>query len=127
MIKDLGVSKRVKVITNVRKNQLIKLLLKSKLYLHTSINEHFGISIVEAMAMGCVPIVHNSGGPREFVPSNQRFNNICEAADIVKKSIDCWSPTLSKKFAKEAEQFSEKNFSKKFIDIFHSHFQELSK
>ena len=94
----------------------------------SAINEHFGISIVEAMAMGCVPIVHNSGGPREFVPSDHRFNNICEAADVVKKSIDCWSPTQAKKFARVAERFSEKNFSKKFIDIFHSHFQkEVSK
>jgi glycosyltransferase involved in cell wall biosynthesis len=29
--------------------------------------EHFGISIVEAMSAGCVPIVFNSGGPREIV------------------------------------------------------------
>ena len=25
--------------------------------------EHFGISVVEAMANGCVPMVHRSGGP----------------------------------------------------------------
>ena len=25
--------------------------------------EHFGVAIVEAMASGCVPIVHRSGGP----------------------------------------------------------------
>jgi glycosyltransferase involved in cell wall biosynthesis len=25
--------------------------------------DHFGISVVEAMASGCVPVVHRSGGP----------------------------------------------------------------
>jgi alpha-1,2-mannosyltransferase len=25
--------------------------------------DHFGISVVEAMASGCVPVVHKSGGP----------------------------------------------------------------
>ena len=119
---ELGVSERVKIMTNVRKDQLIQMLLKSKAYLHTSIEEHFGISIVEAMAAGCIPIVHNSGGPKEFVPSNQRFNTIYEAADIVEKSIDSWSPARAKKFAEVAERFSEKNFRKQFIDIFHSHF-----
>lgn len=29
--------------------------------------EHFGISVVEAMAAGCIPLVHNSGGLREII------------------------------------------------------------
>ncbi|MGA9775853.1 MAG: glycosyltransferase, partial [Candidatus Dormiibacterota bacterium] len=29
--------------------------------------EHFGISIVEAMARGCVPVAYDAGGPREIV------------------------------------------------------------
>lgn len=40
-----------------------RLLLGSKVFLHAMINEHFGISIIEAMASGCVPVVHRSGGP----------------------------------------------------------------
>ena len=123
LAKDLKVSERVKIITNIDRTHLRRLLLKSKVYLHTAINEHFGISIVEAMASGCIPVVHNSGGPKEFVPSNQRFNNIDEAADMVGKAVDSWSPTQSRKFSKMAERFCENNFSKQFIDIFHSHLQ----
>ena len=42
-------------------------------YVHCAENEHFGITIVEAMAAGCVPIVHDSGGPREIVSSDVGF------------------------------------------------------
>ncbi|MDQ6864922.1 MAG: glycosyltransferase [Thermoproteota archaeon] len=30
-------------------------------------NEHFGIAVVEAMAAGCLPVVHASSGPMEIV------------------------------------------------------------
>ena len=123
LAKDLGVSERIKIITNANRSNLRRALLNSKVYLHTSINEHFGISIVEAMASGCIPVVHNSGGPKEFTPSNRRFNNIDEAADMVGKAVDSWSPTQARKSAKMAELFSEKNFAKQFINIFHSHLQ----
>jgi alpha-1,2-mannosyltransferase len=51
-------------------------------YVHCAENEHFGITIVEAMSAGCVPIVHDSGGPREIVTSDVgfRWNNLCVAA-----------------------------------------------
>ena len=40
---------------------------EAKVYLHLMQGEHFGITIVEAMSAGCVPIAHDSGGPREIV------------------------------------------------------------
>jgi len=47
--------------------KLRDVLARAKIYVHCARNEHFGISIVEAMAAGCVPVVHDSGGPREIV------------------------------------------------------------
>ena len=49
------------------------LLSRAMAYVHCAENEHFGITIVEAMAAGCVPIVHDSGGPREIVTSDVGF------------------------------------------------------
>jgi alpha-1,2-mannosyltransferase len=49
------------------------LLGRAMAYVHCAENEHFGITIVEAMAAGCVPVVHDSGGPREIVTSEVGF------------------------------------------------------
>jgi glycosyltransferase involved in cell wall biosynthesis len=46
------------------------ILGKAKVYVHCALNEHFGITIVEAMAAGCVPVVHDSGGAREIVTNS---------------------------------------------------------
>jgi len=47
---------------NVPFKEKREILSKAKIYFHAMIGEHFGVSIVEAMAAGCVPIVHKSGG-----------------------------------------------------------------
>ena len=54
-------------------------------YVHCAENEHFGITIVEAMAAGCVPIVHDSGGPREIVIDKVgfRWHNLAVAARLI--------------------------------------------
>jgi len=58
------------------------ILGRAMAYVHCAENEHFGITIVEAMAAGCVPIVHDSGGPREIVTSDVgfRWSNLSVAA-----------------------------------------------
>ena len=122
LIIELKVSERVKILTNFKRDQLRELLLNSKAYLHPTISEHFGVSIIEGMASGCIPVVHNSGGPKEFVPRNQRFNSVEEAVEIVEKVTDNWSPTTARKVSKYAERFSEDNFSKLFIRIFESYY-----
>ena len=122
LIKELNVSDKVKILTNVKREKLNEILLDSKVYLHSAVNEHFGVSIVEAMALGCIPIVHDSGGPREFVSQDFRYKSIDEAAEMVEKAIEDWSPTKARRVSKYTEKFGEDNFSEKFMDIFNSHF-----
>lgn len=120
--RQLKVSERIKIMPNVERKQLRKMLLNSKVYLHTTTNEHFGISIVEAMACGCVPVVPNSGGPKEFVPLKQRYDNVDEAAQIIQKIIDNWTPQQARKSSERAERFGENEFTRQFIHIFNSYF-----
>lgn len=57
------VEDRITLLQNVPFKQFVETLSKAKVYLHIMPQDHFGISVVEAMASGCVPVVHKSGGP----------------------------------------------------------------
>ena len=63
LIRQLNIENRIELLKNVPRLKLRELLAEAKIYLHAMPNEHFGTAIVEAMASGCVPIVHKSGGP----------------------------------------------------------------
>jgi alpha-1,2-mannosyltransferase len=108
-----NVEDRVRILTNVPSNTLIQLLRTSKVFLHTASEEHFGVSIVEAMASGCVTVVHDSGGAKEFVPSQFRYNTVEEAAELIEKAVTNWNPSAASEFTSRAKDFSEVNFAKK--------------
>ena len=55
--------------------------------IHTMWNEHFGISLVECMAAGCLMVAHRSGGPLR---------------DIVRE----WEGTQTGYLAESAEEFA---------------------
>lgn len=52
-------------------------------YLHLSVNEPFGITVIEAMLSGCVPVAHNSGGVAEYLPSQCLYRDSVEAVSIL--------------------------------------------
>ncbi len=117
----LGVTDRVKIYPDAPIQTKISLLQKAKIYLHTMIGEHFGISTVEAMALGCIPVVHNSGGMEETVPHQYRYNTVEEAIQTITWAIDNWTPEQSENFKQVADQFSLSNFSEKFLQLFSSY------
>ncbi|KAF1743218.1 hypothetical protein MXB_2028 [Myxobolus squamalis] len=45
--------------------------------LHTMVQEHFGIGIVEMMASGLVVVAHESGGPKRDIMQNTWEGKIC--------------------------------------------------
>jgi glycosyltransferase involved in cell wall biosynthesis len=117
-IKRLHLEERITIVPNASRQDIKNYLAKAKVYLHTMKNEHFGISIAEAMAMGCIPVVHNSGGAPEFVPDRYRYSTIQHAAVIVNDAIQNWNSMEAERLIQLAARFSETNFSKKFIHSF---------
>jgi len=66
--------------------QMVALLKASKYFLHTLINEPFGITTVQAISAGCLPIVHDSGGQQEVVPIAQlRYRHFDEIPPLLEK------------------------------------------
>jgi glycosyltransferase involved in cell wall biosynthesis len=61
---------------NLPESEKIKLLQESAIYCHLMEGEHFGIAPMEALASGCITLVHNSGGSGEFIPREFRWNTI---------------------------------------------------
>jgi glycosyltransferase involved in cell wall biosynthesis len=79
--------------------EAINVLAKSKVYVHSkgfgeyekdklSEPEHFGQTITEAMASGCVPIVPNAGGPPEIVGSNEAHGYLFSNVDELRAKIN---------------------------------------
>jgi len=65
-------------------DEMLSLLHGSRYFLHTLINEPFGITAVQAIAAGGLPIVHDSGGQRETVPDVRlRYRHLDEVPDIL--------------------------------------------
>jgi glycosyltransferase involved in cell wall biosynthesis len=69
--------------TNLPAPELLNLLHDSRIYVHLMEGEHFGIAPVEGLASGCVTMVHNSGGMKEFIPDEFRW----ESYDDLKEKI----------------------------------------
>lgn len=72
--RDLPVNYVVK--PNLLEEDLIRLFQNSQIYCHLMEGEHFGIAPMEALASGCITLVHNSGGAGEFIPKEFRWNTL---------------------------------------------------
>jgi len=82
----------VEIKTNVSREELQRLQCRASIYLHPMYSEHFGISIVEAMAAGAVPVVYRDGGAWYDIVSRVSldlgYSTPIEAASIVKKLLE---------------------------------------
>jgi len=124
-IEKLDLEEKIKILVNLSKNELKKILGRAKVYLHPPTIEHFGISIAEAMAMGCIPVVYHIGGAKEFVPEEFLYRDLQDAALKVQKAINKWSMKEAKKMNSRVQKFSEKEFRKRFIKIFSTYCSQL--
>lgn len=115
---------------NLPFKKLTKLYGESSIYWHAAgfgeddptRMEHFGISTVEAMAAGCIPVVVNKGGLIEIVEngiSGFLWNNLAEFKNITYKLIEDGKLTEKMKLTakKRAQIFSKDIFAKKILDL----------
>ncbi|KAA3674212.1 alpha-1,2-mannosyltransferase [Paragonimus westermani] len=60
----LGLTDVVQFHINISYEELLHRFRTCTINLHTMVDEHFGIGIVEGMAAGLITVAHNSGGPQ---------------------------------------------------------------
>lgn len=78
----------VRVITDASRDTILAHLRRARVFLHAKRDEHFGISIAEAVAWGCIPVVHDSGGQREIVTDAAlRYRTDDEAVEIMTRIL----------------------------------------
>jgi alpha-1,2-mannosyltransferase len=94
-----------------------KLLGEAKVYLHLMKGEHFGITIVEAMSAGCVPVVHDSGGPKEIVNGELgfRWNDVEEIPSLIERAME---DSPSSRCQLRAEDFRFESFERRLSEVF---------
>lgn len=59
---DLSVDADVYLIPDAPRKDIVRVMDSSKVFLHATMNEHWGIVVAEAMARGLPVVVHRSGG-----------------------------------------------------------------
>ncbi len=98
-----------------------KLLSEASYFIHLLHNEPFGISTVQAIAKGCIPIVPNSGGQKEVVPIKDLYFEDLEDIKSIIDKIDEMSNEermgLFDMIFAHIKQFGSKQFDKKFNKI----------
>jgi len=118
LISKLDLSDTVKLHTDVSFEELIELMKKSKIFFHPREGEHFGMSIVEAMSAGLIPIVPTVGGQSEFVPVEYQYKSLEDASQIVSQLLTNMSKEEmikeSIKMRDIAKNFSETNYKRQF-------------
>ncbi len=112
--------------TNKTNKELFNLYAKAKIYWHASgygediekhpeLAEHFGITTVEAMGAGVVPVVINSGGQKEIVTDGENgllwntAEELLEKTNHLAHDEKLWHK-LSKNAQIRAQDFSEERF-----------------
>jgi len=114
---------KVEFHTNVPRDELVKIVTSSKVFVHATVGEHFGIAVVEGMAAGCPAVVHESGGPYEDIIDRGyhglSFRSVEDLAERIDKLIagkEAWTyyHNLS---LKRAQVFSEEEFARKLLEV----------
>lgn len=129
-LKRLSKGLPIRFYPNIEFDKLIKLYGQSSIYWHAAgfeetdptKMEHFGISTVEAMSAGCVPVVVSKGGQTEIVENGKNgfwWDSLKELKEYTILLINDQNlrDQLSQNASLTSQRFSKKRFEQEILDL----------
>eukprot|EP00762_Andalucia_godoyi_P003991 ANDGO_05597.mRNA.1 GDP-Man:Man(3)GlcNAc(2)-PP-Dol alpha-1 len=127
LARDLGIyPSQVEFLVNVPFATIKEFLGRALVGVHTMQDEHFGISVVEFMAAGVIPVAHQSGGPLDDIVLDNGENgllakNAHEFAHAFVKLLEQMSPSevskMRERSQRRAQMFSSREFEEQWIGL----------
>ena len=113
------------------RRELLNLLGRMKYAIHAKEDEHFGMAPAEALAAGCLPFVHDSGGQVEIVGREPRLC-FTDADDAVRKIRRVLSDAALREELQEFAHarrrlFSVARFQAEFLNAVHTSLEASSR
>lgn len=116
LVRHYGLEDFVRFEINVRFDRLLCLMRRSKVYIHPLPGEPFGISTVEAMSAGIIPVVPNIGGHTEFVPARYQFHTFRQGVQAVAAALD--APASERiQISHSTQKYSDANYVQRLQQI----------
>jgi alpha-1,2-mannosyltransferase len=116
LVRRYGLEDFVTFEVNVKFERLLDLMRRSTVYFHPMPGEPFGISTVEAMSAGLIPVVPDIGGHTEFVPEKYQFKNLGQAVEAVAAALG--APASERlQLSHSTQKYSIANYIAKFSQI----------
>ncbi len=110
-----------RLLTGITREQLAAEVVHHRYGIHTMKDEHFGIAVAEMVRAGCIPLVHDSGGPVEIVGGHGelRFRTAEEGAAAL-RAVMADGPLqdrLLSSLAQQRERFSVETFCESLVQV----------
>ena len=127
IVKELDLESHVEFLGNLPQSKIRELLKRSKLLIHTSEYETFGLVAIEAHSVGVPVISINQGSLKEIIDNNingyiaESFNDPYLNEFILKiLNDDKFADYISKSAINSAKKYDWKNTTKELINLYES-------
>lgn len=115
----------IRIQTRSSREEYVEAVRNAKVFLRTLPHEPFGMSVVEAMAAGCVPVVPRDGGPWFDILEGKEgvygfsYGSISEAAEKIRMLLenDELRTEVSARARRRAMDFDSSVFESKILSV----------
>lgn len=108
---------KITLLTNLNRTAVNDLMQRSMFYVNPKPFEHFGITTIEVLSYGCIPLLDNSGGSVEIVEGEEKllFRTASDISAIFEWHLKNPEPSQSiiKKLQSGLGRFSSEQFFQK--------------